>query len=405
MFKRRLLTSLGVVALAGSSVALAGSATAQPARHAAARPASAAPFVVGVDWDSTSASAAYTDVTERTLQLAITLLNHSGGVLGHQIKLVFANDESDPTKTPAVVEQLANEGAKFIFMNEGVSYAGKPEIQKLGIPTIGPTDVVPLLASPPDNTYGWLVASQLSGWDAVYCGAFHKLGYKTIAILRDDSATTEGLDDILFPPLEKCVKVVDVETAPGDSTNLTPYVARIQAKSPDAVLVADLGGPFEILAQDELHAVMPSTPRWSLATIVNEPSTWKLAPKGDLAGIVSMGSLNPNNPQTKKLDAILKAHYGSSYQMSVFDANAWDAVQLMKDAMIRAGGDDPAKVNAALAENHSFLASFGQPGYTLTYSTTKHSGANGLCGLVLEEFTASNTPSEAFPGYQPPGCG
>jgi branched-chain amino acid transport system substrate-binding protein len=146
---------------------------------------------------------------------------------------------------------------------------------------------------------------------------------------------------------------------------------------------------------------MPNEPRWSLATIVNEPSTWTLAAKGVLNGVVAMGGLDPANKQTQALDAILKKHYGANYQMSVFDANAWDAVQIMKDAMLKAGSNNPIAVNNALQSPHKVLAAFGQPGYELTYNKQKHSGANGLCGLVLEQFTANNTPSKAFAGYQP----
>lgn len=416
MIKRILAAGIGVAALTVSSVVVTTPAfasslhrhknvAAKHHKHKGKHAASKSPYIVGVSWDSTTASAAYTDVTQRTLNLAIKLLNKSGGVNGHPIKFVFANDESTPTKTPATIAQLANEGAKFILFNTGTDYAGKAELVKLGIPGMGVTDVVPNLTQAPNNQYSWLDASLITNWATVYCGAFKKLHYKTLGILRTNSATTEGLDRGLFPPLEKCVHVVDIETAPGTSKTLTSYVARLKAKSPSAILVADLGGPFEILAQSQIHQAMPTVPRWSLATIVNEPKTWKLAAKGVLNGIISMGSLNPKNKQTQKLEKILKKHYGASYHMSVFDANAWDTVQLMKDAMVRAGSDTPKKVNAAMAKNHSYLAHFGQPGYHLTYSKTKHSGANGLCGLVLEQFTANNTPSKAFAGYQPQCAG
>ena len=38
----------------------------------------------------------------------------------------------------------------------------------------------------------------------------------------------------------------------------------------------------------------------------------------------------------------------------------------------------------------------------LSFSATKHLGANGLCGLVLEQFGSNNKPDKAFPQYQPP---
>ncbi len=364
--------------------------------------ATGSPITVGEDWDSTSSSAAFTDVTAKTIQLAVNQVNKTGGVLGHPIKLVIGNDQSDPTETPAVTQQLASEGAKFILYNTGTDATAKPVLQKLKIPSIGVTDVIPTFATAPDNSYSYLLSSPLSDWASVYCGAWKKTGVKTIGVLRDDSTTTASLDDILFPALQKCVKIVDVETASGTASDVTAQVARLKSHNPGAVLVADLGGSFEVLAQETVHELMPNTARYSLATIVNEPSTWTLATPGSLNGVISMGSLNPTNPQTVKLKEFLAEHDGASYPMTAFDADAWDAVQLMKAAMVKAGGgNDPSKTNTEMQSMSKYLASFGQPGYDLTYSATKHAGATGLCGLVLEQFGSNNKPDKAFAKYQP----
>jgi branched-chain amino acid transport system substrate-binding protein len=392
-----------VVALTAASLMMTTVGTANAA--SAGKPgtkATKSPIIVGEDWDSTSSSASFTDVTAKTLQLAVNQLNNTGGVLGHPIKLIFGNDESDPTKTPAITQQLVNGGAKFLLYNTGTDATAKATIEKLGIPAIGVTDVIPTFAAPPDNSYTYLLSSPLSDWASVYCGAWKKTGVKTIGVLRDDSTTTASLDDILFPALKKCVNIVDVETASGTTSDVTAQVARLKSHNPDAVLVADLGGQFEVLAQEGVHQLMPSTPRYSLATIVNEPTTWSLAQPGSLNGVISMGSLNPKNAQTKKLDTFLQAHNGKSYPMTAFDADAWDAVQLMKTAMVAAGGaNDPTKVNQQMQAITSYVASFGQPGYTLSYSAAKHAGANGVCGLVLQQFGSDNKPTKAFAKYQP----
>lgn len=407
-----LLGALGVssalIAACGSSSHAAQSSTASSGSSSSTGPASGAskatgaPIIVGEDWDNTSADASFTDVTAKTINFAVDYINSHGGVMGRPIKLVFGNDQSEPSNGPAVTEQLVNAGAKFVLYNEGTDYGSKATIEKLAVPAIGVTDVVPTFASPPDNTYTYEVASQLSNWAAVYCGAWKATGVKTVGVIRDDSTTTAGLDKILFPQLQQCVNLVDVETASGSASDLTAPVARLLDHHPDAILVADLGGPFEILAQNTIYQSAPKAVRYSLATIVNEPTTWKLASPGALDGVISMGSLNPANPKTRQLDSMLKAAYGSGFSMTAFDANAWDAVQLMKQAMVSAGNpDDTQKVNQAMQSISSYAASFGQPGYTLTYSPTKHSGANGLCGLVLEQFGTNNKPDSAFAKFQP----
>ena len=388
----------GLASLTGASLTGVALGTAD----AGAAAAKGSPIVVGEDWDNTTSSAAFTDVTAKTLQLAINQVNATGGILGHPIKLVTGDDESEPTKSPAVVEQLVNEGAKFLLFNTGVVSGAKATVQKLGVPSIGVTTVDPTFSIAPDDSYSYTLSSPLADWASVYCAAFKKTGVKTIGVLRDNSTTTAGLDNILFPQIQKCVKITDVETAPGTTSTVTANVARLKKANPDAILVADLGGSFEILAQETVHQLMPTKPRYSLATIVNEPTTWKLATPGSLNGVIAMGSLNPNNKYTKQLKKFLVAHDGPSYPMTAFDADAWDAVQIMKQAITKAGGATTSKkVNAAIQKISALPASFGQPGYTLSYSPTKHAGANGLCGLVLQQFTANNTPSKAYAGYQP----
>ncbi len=396
-----LLAACGSSSHASSASAPASQESGSSATAATSK-AAGSPIIVGEDWDNTSADASFTDVTAKTLNFAVNYVNSHGGVLGRPIKLIFGNDQSQPSNGPAVTEQLVNAGAKFLLYNEGTDYGSKATIEKLGVPSIGVTDVVPTFADPPDNTYTYEVASQLSNWAAVYCGAWKATGVKTIGVIRDDSTTTAGLDKILFPQLQKCVNIVDVETASGNASDLTAPVARLVGHHPDAILVADLGGPFEILAQDTVYQLAPKMTRYSLATIVNEPSTWKLATAGALNGVISMGSLNPGNPRTKQLESMLKSAYGSGFSMTAFDANAWDAIQIMKQAMVASGNpDDTQKVNQAMQSISSYTASFGQPGYTLSFSASKHSGANGLCGLVLEQFGSNNKPDTAFSKYQP----
>ncbi len=156
--------------------------------------ATGTPIIVGEDWDSTSTSAAFTDVTAKTLQLAVNQLNSTGGIKGHPIKLIFGNDESDPTKTPAVTQQLVNSGAKFLLFNTGTDQSAKPTIEKLGIPAIGVTDVIPTFALPPDNSNTYLLSSPLSDWAAVVLRRLEEDGY------QDNSASC-GTTPPRPPPL------------------------------------------------------------------------------------------------------------------------------------------------------------------------------------------------------------
>jgi branched-chain amino acid transport system substrate-binding protein len=177
----------------------------------------------------------------------------------------------------------------------------------------------------------------------------------------------------------------------------------MRAVGVDAVLVTSVGGAFEVLAHSTVAEQLPGVPRFSLASFANQPMSWSLAEPGALAGVVALAAVNPVNPRTQELTARLRAERGADYQLTAYDAQAWDAVQLVKLAIERAGGpDDPGRLNEALQTLTGYRPSFGQPDFTLSYSPGKHLGADGLCGLSLMEFGTDNRPSTPWPAYQPP---
>jgi branched-chain amino acid transport system substrate-binding protein len=168
-------------------------------------------------------------------------------------------------------------------------------------------------------------------------------------------------------------------------------------------MVTSVGGAFEVLAQNTLATQLPGKTRFSLASIGNQPASWKLANPAALNGLIFMGSINSANPRTQALDALLKSKNGADYQMTAYDAQAWDTMQVVKAAIEKAGGpDDPKKLNAAIESLTKMPATFGQASFTLSFSATKHLGADGLCGLSLIEFGSDNKPKGPWATYQPP---
>lgn len=359
------------------------------------------PVVIGADIDTTGPGAAFSIPVKEMLELAVKQLNQCGGVAGRPLKMVVGNDETDATKTPTVLRQLADQGSKFLLLQTGVIESGKSTIEKLGIPTIAPTSVSTAIATPPDAAYGYVLANPISDWSQVFCSAFEKTGVSTLALLSDDTPSIASLNGYLLPLLKDCVDIVAEESGKSDASDLNAQVARLKAKKPDAVLVSSVGGSFEILAHNTLFEQLPETQRFSLATIVNQPDTWKLANAGALEGVVGMGSINPENEQTRDLAKLLEVIKGNGYQPTAYEAQAYDSIGLVKAAIERAKSEDATKVNEALESITDFKSSTGAPGYVLGFSTTDHVGSSGLCGIVLQEFDDNNEPTKAWDKFQP----
>jgi branched-chain amino acid transport system substrate-binding protein len=368
--------------------------------------ATGAPIVIGMDEDSTGPGAAYSTIAGKTIRLAIQDINDKGGVLGRPLQLVVENDESDPTKVPAVLQKLSSRGAKVLLLQSGSAaiIQAKSTLTQLKLPAIAPTGVTATLIDPPNNELIYMLANTTSDWAKVYCGAFQAAKINKLAVLTDDTTTIAALNKALLGAMS-CVQVVANEKGASNANDLSAIVARIKNANPDAVLVTSVGGNFEVLAQNTVAQQLGDKPRFSLASIGNQPSSWKLANAGALGGLVFMGSINQQNPRTKALTELLKKKNGDSYEIVAYDAQAWDSVQLLKQAIEKAGGpDDPAKLNQALQSITGYPATFGQASFTLSFSATKHLGAELDERQPPQAVGADNRPKGPWATYQPP-CG
>ena len=317
------------------------------------------PIIIGLDQDSTGPGASYSNISGKTIRLAIQDINDKGGVLGSPLQLVVGNDESDPTRSPAVVQKLVGEGAKLVLMQTGsaATAQAKPILTQLGIPAIAPTSVTQTLVDPPNNEFIYMLANATGDWAKVYCGAFEKANIKKIGVLTDDSPTMAAVDKALFDAMP-CVQIAASEKGATAASDLSAQVARLKNANVDAVMVTSLGGAFEVLAQNTLASQLAAKPRFSLASIGNQPDSWKLANPGALNGLVFMGSINSQNPRTQELTKFLKDKNGADYEITAYDAQAWDTVHIVKLAIEKAGGaDDAKKLNEAIQSITGYQAS------------------------------------------------
>lgn len=362
------------------------------------------PIIIGLDEDSTGAGASYSVIAGKTIRDAVQEINEQGGILDRPVKLVVENDESDPTKTPSVVRKLIDKGSVALLLQSSSTAVNqsKSVVQDAKVVAVAPTSISQTFGSPPDSDYAYSLANLLDDFVNVYCGAFKAKGFKRLAVLSDDSATIDGVNKLLLPGLRDCIQVVADEKAPLDSNDVTAQAARIRNANPDVVLVSSVGGNFEVLAQNGLAQSLPNVQRFSLASIGNQPDSWKLVTPTALDGLVFMGSISKDNPKTAKLQKLLTSMRGKPYEVTAYDAQAYDSVQLIKMAIEKAGtADDKEKIHEAMNSITKYEASFGQQGFTLSYSAKKHLGADGLCGLVLTEFGPDSKPKGPWSDYQP----
>jgi len=338
----------------------------------------------------------------KTAQAAIDIINSKGGILGRPVQTIQCNDESNPTRVGACLQQLIGGGAVFFleFTGSPAVIQSKAIIQQLRIPTLAPNNATASVPAPPNNDYIYTIGESTTAWGPVYCNGMQNAGIKTLAVLLDNSPTIATFTPALLGAMD-CVKSVNKQTAPVNATDISAEIARLANPSADAILISSASVGFEILAHNQIAQQFPKATVFDVATLCNSPTNWKLANPGTLVGSICMGSMDPNNPETQRVQKLLQKSMGSSFQLDQFTAEAWDGVNMMNMAITKAGTTDGPAVNAALQTLTNVTSAYGYKGFHLSLSATKHNAPDGPCGLVLVQYGPTNTQQHPWDKFKP----
>lgn len=358
-----------------------------------------------MDEDSTGPGASYSTVAGKTVRDVVNKINDGGGILGRPVKLVVESDSSDPTQTATVARRLIDNGAKALVMlttNAGTAQT-KPVFSEKKVVAVSPIALLPAIAEAPGAEYSYMLANPTLDQAKVFIEAFKALNVKRLAIFHDAIPGMVTLTNTYKEPFKAAgIELVAEEEAAPDAADVTAQAERINDAKPDAIFVSSIGGQVEASFHNAAFELMPDTPRFSLASIGNQPDTWKLADKGALENLRYISSVTTTNPRTAEVEKWLKSVRGDSYRLSAYDVQAYDGMMLIKEAMEKAGtADDGVKVKEAMDSITGYKSAFGQDGFTLSFSATKHLGADGLCGMLLGTFGSDNTPGAPWDKYQP----
>ena len=361
------------------------------------------PIVIGVLEDRTGPGSFFSQQAVSVIRLSIEQVNEDGGVLGRPIELIFEDDQADPTLSASLVRRMIENGAVAILNQSGSASAiqAKPVLEEEQVPGLAPTNLSTDIINEPHADWSFIVPNPITDIATVYVDAYEAAGIETIAFAFDDDATLVGLtEDFMIPYFEeRGIVVVAAEALPPDASDITAEISRLRDADPDGVFMASFGGPLEPMVYNTMQTLGWEVPRFSLASIGNMPDTWDLADDGALDGVVFSGSISAENELAQDLEALLREELDGFEHMTAFHAQAWDAIQLLVQAIEDAGVAEGPAIRDAL-ENVAVDATFGQPGHTLNFTPDKHMATGGLCGIVLVQFEG-NEPGDPWDVYQP----
>jgi branched-chain amino acid transport system substrate-binding protein len=352
-----------LLGLLAGGVALGALGTAQ-----AAFAADSGPIKIGVIGEESAVAGA--SIT-KAAQLAADDINKAGGVNGRKIELVIYDDHSSAADGVRAFQRAVKQdhvvAVVATYISE-IALAIEPWAARLKTPFITPgaasTEITKHVHDDYEHnkyTFHGYVNSAFLG-DAICAfahddlvGQFHM---KSSVIMSEDAAWTTPLDD----EYEKCLpkaglKVLDHIRFNPDTTDFTPIFNKIEGEHPDVIMtgISHVGVQPTVQWHDQ-QVPIPMAGQSSQATT----STFWKDTNGAANGVLTYSAATPDVALSPKTIPFAQAYIKKYGSTPAYDGYAsYDAVDVIADAIKRAGSTDADKIVAAM-EKTDFVGTQGR---------------------------------------------
>jgi len=337
------------------------------------------PYKVGAVFSVTGRASFLGEPEKKTAEMIAEAINNVGGIQGHPLELVIYDDESDETKCVLAVKRLIKKDQVPVII--GPSLSGNT----LAVVKIANEEKVPLVSCAASNKIvtpvgerKWVFKVPQSDTHAVEKIYDHllKRNINKIAIMSVSTGFgASGREELLrLAPKVGIYIVADERYGPKD-TDITAQLTRIRGTDAQAIVNWSVG-PTQVLA----------VKNWRDLGMTNLPfyqshgfgSRKNIELAGGAAegvfcplGRVNIPNLVPEDHPQKKVIEVYNQAYQEKYNepLSSFGGHAWDALNLVIDAM-KAVGPDSAKIRDYIETRTNFVGQHG----VFNFTPTDHNG-------------------------------
>jgi len=336
------------------------------------------PISIGALVSATGTAAPLGEPERNTFQLLEQTVNAAGGVLGRQIKLVVADDQSNAKEAVTATNKLLQQDKVVALIGATASpstLAMKPITSKAGIPQIAMAAANAITDEPPVD-WMWRVAPKdnLAVARALKYLA-DDLKVKKIAVLYDENAFgASGAAEIEKTKDQYGLEVVAKESYKGDETDLTAQLTKIKGANPEALVVWGTN-PGPAIAAKNMRQLGMTVPYIGSHGISNLKFI-------ELAGPAAEGVVFPSNkvllpesitdPTQKQNVAKFIDEYENKFGQppNSFASHAYDGLTVLLAAIKAAKGTDPKAIQTELNR----VTALPGAGGIFTYTPTNHDG-------------------------------
>lgn len=338
------------------------------------------PIKIGIPVGLSGANSVVAPSVVQSAELAVEEINAQGGILGRQVELVVADDESGAQGAQRAFDSLVFQDEVDVLISMETSAArnaGLPIVNRSQTPYIYTSFYEGRSCSPWMYSNAWVPDQQVAPIVDYFMG---EEGAKNFFLIGSDYAFGRGMLDFSRKYIEeKGGTVVGEEYLPMDASDWTAIVSKLKAAAPDALITSTAGGAPNVTLTKQLRAAGVDIPYGNLA--VDEGTAKTMG--ADATGMYIVGSYvtgidSPAN--TAFLEAMEKKFGADLKTPNDLSVPQYEAIYLYKAAVEKAGSTDAEAVIDALDE-----VSFEGPRGTIQMSKQRHTPLTMYLGQVKDD--------------------
>lgn len=341
-----------------------------------AKSAAKSPYVIGAIFSTTGDNAPLGVPERETAEMLVSQINASGGVKGHPIKLLVFDDAGKSDQAAQACQRLIDDKRVVAIIGPtltGPSLAIATNCQNAKMPLLSCAAASKIVQ--PVKPYVFKTAQSDSLAVAKLIDYLKAKKIKTVAFINDSNPFgSSGREQWMKLSGPAHINTADYESFATADTDMTPQLMKIREAKPQAVICWGTNPGPAIVAQNmrrlkmkQLLLMSHGIANMAFIKLAGKDAEGVVFPSGK---IIVASQIPASDPQKKILQAY-SAQYQKTYHKAAihFGGHAWDALQLVVDALNKVG-PDRAKIRTAIESRKNFVGIDG----VFNFSASEHNG-------------------------------
>jgi len=315
------------------------------------------------------------------MRLAAEDINAAGGVIGKKIEIVEADNRGDKQEGASVTQKLINRDNVIAIVGDpttGITKVAAPIAQKAQVVLLSGGSTGPGVVENGDFIFRDTLLDSVAIPACIDFFA-RDLGFRNVALITSDNNDySVGLSQTFRDAARgKDIQIVADEKVKDGDKDFSAQITNIKEKKPDVIFFSGYYTEGALIMKEARKQGL--TANMFGGDGLFSPKLIELGGPAVEGSMVALGfSPEQATPETARYIESYKKKYGT--EPGVFDAQGYDAVMLLADAIKRANSADPKVFRSELAKTRNFKGVSG----TITIRDNREPIKSPLALLVVK---------------------